>query len=77
MFKAFWVQITDQAINPEPIFSFQRQYPVLSRTIYKGNSVNLQSVITYLHQGDWNQKASFERALRALMRAFPESIGEV
>ena len=77
MFKAFWIQITNQAINLEPIFSFQRQYPVLSRTIYKGDSMNLQSVITYLYHGVWNQKASFERVLRALMRAFPESIGGV
>ena len=36
--------------------------------------MNLQSVITYLYHGVWNQKASFERVLRALMRAFPESI---
>ena len=77
MFKASWVQMINQAINPEPIFIFHRQYPVLSRTIYKGNSMNLQSVITYLHQGVWDQKASFERALRKLMRVFPESIGGV
>ena len=33
--------------------------------------------ILYLHQKGWNQKTSFEKVLRALLRAFPESIGEV
>ena len=60
-----------QAINLELQFS---QDLVISRII-KGNQWTYK--ILYLHQEGWDQKTSFERALRALMRAFPESIGEV
>ena len=61
----------NQAINLELQFS---QDLVISRNI-KG--IQWTYKILYLHQEGWDQKTSFERALRALMRAFPESIGEV
>ena len=61
----------NQAINLELQFS---QDLVISRTI-KG--IQWTYKILYLHQGDWDKKTSFERALAALMKAFPKSIGEV
>ena len=61
----------NQAINLELQFS---QDLVISRTI-KG--IKWTYKIVYLHQGGCDQKTSFERALRALMRAFTESIDAV
>ena len=61
----------NQAINLELQFS---QDLVISRII-KG--IQWTYKIVYLHQEGWDQKTSSERAFRALMRAFPESIGEV
>ena len=57
--------------------NLELQFPqelVISQTI-KG--IQWTYIILYLDQEGWDQKASFEKALRALMRAFPESIGEV
>ena len=68
MFHTIWVQMINQAINLE-VEDF-----AISRTI-KG--IQWTYKILYLHQEGWDQKTSFERALRALMRAFPESIGWV
>ena len=61
----------NQAINLELQFS---QDLVISRII-KG--IQWTYKILYLHQGGWDQKTSFERALTALVKAFPESIGGV
>ena len=61
----------NQAINLELQFS---QDLVISRTI-KG--IQWTYKILYLNQEGWDQKKSFERAVRALMRAFPESIDGV
>ena len=56
----------NQAINLQHPFS---QDLVLSKTI-KG--IQWTYKMLYLHQECWDQKISFERALKALMRAFPE-----
>ena len=61
----------NQAINLELQFS---QDLVISRTI-KG--IQWTYKILYLHQEGWDQKTSFEKAVRALMRDFPESIDVV
>ena len=61
----------NQAINLELQFS---QDLVISRTI-KG--IQWTYKILYIQQEGWDQKTSFDRTLRALMRAFPESIDGV
>ena len=61
----------NQAINLELQFS---QDLVIFRTI-KG--IQWTYKILYLHQEGWDQKTSFEKAVRALMRDFPESIDVV
>ena len=61
----------NQAINLELQFS---QDLVISRTI-KG--IQWTYKILYIQQEGLDQKTSFERTLRALMRAFPESIDGV
>ena len=71
MFWANWVQMISQAINLELQFS---QDLITSRTI-KG--IQLTYKISYVHQEGWDQKIGFERAFRALMKAFPENIGGV
>ena len=71
MFWAIWVQMINQAINLELQFS---QDLVISRTI---REIQRTYKILYPHQEGWNQKISFERGLRALMRAFPKSIGRL
>ena len=71
MFYAIWVQTINQAINLELQFS---QDLVMSRPI---RGIQLTYKILYLHQEGWDEKASFERALKALMKSFPERIGEV
>ena len=57
--------------------NLELQFPqelVISQTI-KG--IQWTYIILYLDQEGWDQKTSFEKALTELMRAFPESIGEV
>ena len=71
MFCAIWVQMINQAINLELQFS---EDLVIFRTV-KG--IQWIYKILYLHQEGWDQKTSSEGALRALVRAFPESIGGV
>ena len=71
MFCAIWVQIISQAINLELQFS---QDLVISRTI---KEIQWIYKTLHLHQEGLDQKTSFQRALKALMRAFPESIGGV
>ena len=61
----------NQAINLE--LQFLRDL-VISRTI-KG--IQWIYKILYLNQEGWDQKTSFESAMRALMGAIPESIDGV
>ena len=63
--------MVNQAINLELQFS---QDLVIFRNV-KG--IQWIYKILYLHQEGWDQKKSFEGALTALVRAFPESIGGV
>ena len=66
MFWAIWVQMINQASNLQHPIS---QDLILSKTI-KG--IQWTYKMLYLHQECWDQKISFERALKALMRAFLE-----
>ena len=71
MFWGIWVQMNNQAINLELQVS---QDLVISRT---RRGIQQTYKILYLYQEGWDQKTSFERALRVLVRAFPESIDEI